>query len=732
MNLIKLKKLANAGKFEDVQTLWPDAVSDPERSVEDLIRVVSQVHNLGAAGDAEGMLSVLLDAVGAQGGDQARLDVVRAVADGIAESDFLARELRRLYAAVHSDRDDLPRLLETVFDGAKDLAAAVDLSDRYIKLPVGGFLSHREMLDPGMVEAVDAETARLTVTFCGRGMILDRDDVARAILLPPDHFPSLKLYRAEEMSRLAAEDPEAFLAIVLGSSRNRTCAYRDLKKSVIELLGEKAWTGWWRQARTALKQSSRIALSGASQPTFRLLAEERSYDDRLRDRFLHLKDPLAKLVFILDYVDETRKERPADPRLLAEMGNAAAKMAGPLLKEDPELTLVCLAVHAEVAARGADVATLNPRAAAQVLARIENPGALPRRFNDRLLRSLLEFVRSVRPGEWSGFWSRVLPRAGRQTSEMLARELVAAGKIDILTDALREVIRHPTASPDVLFWLWRARLTDTKMARSLAGMEGVSGLDCIAALLHLIDASGRMAAMSDDKKLRLRIDQAHEALDQQEGRIVKEILSGTTTDQAQDFKAMIDGSGGLRPSARASLRTYLRLVHPELFIEVIRAWEEDAIYSTKDALERRQRELNGIVTEDIPAVARQIGEAASHGDLSENSEYTAALEKRDQLTSRATRIEKELQIAKVIDASLSESDYVNVGTRVTVRDLVADIEEIYTFLGIWDSDPEAGILSYKAPLSQSFMGRKVGDTVEYELDGEHYRKWKILNIEPGI
>ena len=160
------------------------------------------------------------------------------------------------------------------------------------------------------------------------------------------------------------------------------------------------------------------------------------------------------------------------------------------------------------------------------------------------------------------------------------------------------------------------------------------------------------------------------------------------------------------------------------------AW--NIIFCTRQGMRRREEELKHLIHVKIPENAKAIGEAAAHGDLSENSEYTAALEKRDQLTSRATRIEKELQIAKVIDASLSESDYVNVGTRVTVRDLVADIEEIYTFLGIWDSDPEAGLLSYKAPLSQSFMGRKVGDTVEYELDGEHYRKWKILNIEPGI
>ncbi len=38
------------------------------------------------------------------------------------------------------------------------------------------------------------------------------------------------------------------------------------------------------------------------------------------------------------------------------------------------------------------------------------------------------------------------------------------------------------------------------------------------------------------------------------------------------------------------------------------------------------KELENLQGEKIPAVARQIAEAASHGDLSENAEYTAALE----------------------------------------------------------------------------------------------------------
>lgn len=731
MNLIKLKKLANAGKFEELETLWPDAVSDPEAEAEELARVVGQVHRLGAAEKADGMLALLLSEAEARGGKESRLDAARFTAETVAESDSLRDALRGLYIDLNPEAENLPELLDTVFAAGATLGEGVELAERYLRLQPGAFLSHRSQLDPGEVEAVDPGSGGLKVSFRGRTVDLGIDEVPDLIILPPDHFPSLMLYRADEMRELAASDAEGFIALALRSSRGRTCGYRDIKKHVTALQGDKAWSGWWKAARAELKQSARIAVSGASQPRFTLLANERTYEDRLRDRYSRLKGTGPRLEFTLAYLDETRKGKEADPDLLVMLGNDAAKMAGSALKEDPTLTLACLAVHGEVAGRGVSVASLNPAAARRVLEKMGEPGALPRRFGDRLLRSVLEFVREVSPDGWADIWSQVLPRSGRQTSEVLVRELVAEGHDEVLVRSLREVVEHPTASPEVLFWLWRARTGDTALGRKLAGLPGVGDFELLRSLLQMLDATGRMAAMSDDKRMRRLIDSAHESLDLQGGEPVKRIVAEAGSDRAAELKQVIDDNGGLRPSTKASLATSLRLAYPDLFVEKVRAWEEDAIYSTRIGLQKRQEELDNIVSEDIPAVARQIGEAAAHGDLSENSEYTAALEKRDQLTSRATRIENELARAKVIDDDLAGSDYVNVGTRIRARDLDSGAEEVYTFLGIWDSDPDRGILSYTAPLSLAFMGRKTGETVEFG-EGDERRSWEILEIGPGV
>jgi transcription elongation GreA/GreB family factor len=39
----------------------------------------------------------------------------------------------------------------------------------------------------------------------------------------------------------------------------------------------------------------------------------------------------------------------------------------------------------------------------------------------------------------------------------------------------------------------------------------------------------------------------------------------------------------------------------------------------------------------------------------------------------------------------------------------------YTLLGAWDSVPEQNVVSYKTPLGQALLGKKVGDTVSVKI-----------------
>jgi transcription elongation GreA/GreB family factor len=71
---------------------------------------------------------------------------------------------------------------------------------------------------------------------------------------------------------------------------------------------------------------------------------------------------------------------------------------------------------------------------------------------------------------------------------------------------------------------------------------------------------------------------------------------------------------------------------------------------------------------------------------------------------------------------------VGLGTRVKVTDLSTSSTDTFSILGAWDSDPDRGIVSYLTPLAQALMNKKVGEDVEFEMDGSR-KRYRIESIE---
>ena len=139
------------------------------------------------------------------------------------------------------------------------------------------------------------------------------------------------------------------------------------------------------------------------------------------------------------------------------------------------------------------------------------------------------------------------------------------------------------------------------------------------------------------------------------------------------------------------------------------------MYVTAEGLARKQGEFREIMEVKLPKNFADIGRAAAFGDLSENAEYTSALEERDHLTRRASSIKSELDKAKVIDPGRCQDGVVGLGSVIRLRNEQTGEEVDYKLLGPWDGGPEDGVLSYKSPLGRAFLGKSVGEVVEAQL-----------------
>ena len=136
-------------------------------------------------------------------------------------------------------------------------------------------------------------------------------------------------------------------------------------------------------------------------------------------------------------------------------------------------------------------------------------------------------------------------------------------------------------------------------------------------------------------------------------------------------------------------------------------------------------ELQDLIKIKRPKAIDRLGKARSMGDLSENSEYTAAKEELAFVEGRVREIEEILDNANIVENN-QVGDQVQVGSSVTVQ--TDGKSELFQIVGEFEADPMNKKLSQNSPIGQALMDKKVGDLVEVTIPAGKVQ-YKIVEIK---
>lgn len=109
---------------------------------------------------------------------------------------------------------------------------------------------------------------------------------------------------------------------------------------------------------------------------------------------------------------------------------------------------------------------------------------------------------------------------------------------------------------------------------------------------------------------------------------------------------------------------------------------------------------------------KEIQKAREFGDLRENAEYKAALERQAMVSARMGQIMKRLSEIESIDLSKIPTDKAAYGSTVMLLDLDRDEKVTYKLVSSEESDPENGLISTVSPIGQGIMGKEEGDEIK--------------------
>jgi len=591
------------------------------------------------------------------------------------------------------------------------LAAAGKIEGKHVpalaQLAEAGCCTHRSW-GFGRIKTVDTVFARFTIDFPGKaGHPMDLGFAAESLKpVPKDHILARKATDLDAVRHLAAHHLD-LIKIVLNSFGGK--ATTDQIQQVLADVITDDWKKWWETAKREMKKDGHFIVPTKKTEPVVYQAQETSLQDRLLADFRKAKGLKARVVVvyeILKGVSDLKDKAACAQEVIASLNPDIASHQ----RNQPAVALEAIFARDELR-EAAGLPGTDEISVAQIWSQdgirfgplIE---AIPAAKHHRALESF----KVANPDRWVDVFRSALNFVSAKLVKEIVSVLVHDGKLALLKETLAKLINQHTASTELLLWFGRERTED---------FVDILGPEVFRAML---------TAMERDQFQERRSNRLRDFILEDQALIV-ELTSTADIEVVKDLTRALKLSPVFDDMDKRSLLARLVKAHPAVqsLVSGEQAKQEAGLLVSWISLERRRLEYQELVEKKIPANSKEIAIARSYGDLRENHEYKAAKEMQKILMRQKEDLEAALNRARGQDFANAKTDVVGPGTIVVATDLANNQAETFTILGAWDSDPDAGVISYLTPVAMALLNRKVGDEVEFELHGSK-RRHRIESI----
>ena len=147
----------------------------------------------------------------------------------------------------------------------------------------------------------------------------------------------------------------------------------------------------------------------------------------------------------------------------------------------------------------------------------------------------------------------------------------------------------------------------------------------------------------------------------------------------------------------------------------------------KEARQRLEEELRQLERELRVELPQEIKKALAMGDLRENAEYHAALERQSYVKARIGQLRGRLTELGMINLAQVPKDRAGLGSSLTVLDLDQDVEITWELVVPEVADLERGLISIASPIGRGLVGKREGDEVVIDIPSGR-RRFEVLEL----
>lgn len=582
------------------------------------------------------------------------------------------------------------------------------------KLPEGAYCLHKSW-GFGRIAEVNFLLNQATIDFKSKkGHTMQLQYAAESLTpLPDDHILVRKVTEADVIKALAKEDAVALVRAILTNYDGKATQDQIAQALSGEIFNEAEFKRWWDSTKKLLKKDGLIALPTKKSDPIVLREKPISHTDELLAAYSaarQTKAQIAALDQILKNADEFKGHEQL-PAVIAAVEDAAQKsrrlntaQALELILVRDELCDITGIPRGEGSISLGDILREEERRLHEILNDV--PAAKQRRI-------LAAYSGAFDEDKWVEKILLLMSKGSIRIVTEIARILVDLDKKDELHRELDRWLGDHTISAEVLTWLCKER------GGPFAAMVDARVLSAI------------LSALERDQFNEIKRGSKLHDLILEDRELIPDMLAGSEPETVRDTIRKVMLSGVFEELNKRSILGRIIRIYPEMESMLTGdapAEKQEALIVSWDSIEKRKAELDDLVKRQIPENIKEIAIARSYGDLRENFEFKAAKDMQRVLSRRRAEAERDLGLARGTDFANPDTSVVSIGTIVTLKETDDGRADVYTILGAWDSDPKAGVISYKAGISQALLGHKVGEKLD--LPTEHGdRIAEIVKIE---
>lgn len=578
----------------------------------------------------------------------------------------------------------------------------------------GNFVFHTAGWGTGEIVDVSLVREEVTIEFeyvIGPQHLSFEKAFKTLIPLPDDHFYSRRFGNPDLLEKEARENPSELIRLLLRDLGPKTAA--ELKEEICDLvIPAEDWNRWWQTARAKLKKDTKIESPKELKDPFRLRTEEIPHEV-LFHKALETKPGVNATIqmiytFLRDF-PETLKNQEFKASLDLRLKNV---LEHEHLNESQKLQILFFLD---------DIGSVKmTKEIDEMISQLQNPAEIIRSIEVLpFQKRALQQVRKLRK-EWQDVFLDLIFTVDQNVlRDFLLVELDVPATKEALKQKLNSLLIHPLSFPEIFVWYFQ-KIIDKKSKLPFSDPEGQNRF--FEGILILLDHLEQKPQYRDLSKKIISL------LTGDRYKIVRDIFQHSTLEETKEYLLLATKCDTLTDHDIKILHSLAEVVHPSLARlrkekDRSSSGEENIIWTTSEGYQKVQQRIQQIATVETVHNAREIEAARALGDLRENAEFKAALERRDRLQSELKLLSDQIARARILTPEDVPADEVGIGSVVHCRDSKGEHIR-FILLGPWDADPEQHILSFQSKLAQAMKGRTVGE--KFEFQGE---KFAIADID---